>query len=343
MTMNQFPLVKVEGSAYEMGYQHGVQAGALIEKYLLWIEKSTGLSRDILGRNALGFEAPIRRLSPIFLQEVRGLAAGAGLSYAEALLCQVRSAAAHSPPEGCTAFALSGPVTASGHPLAGQNQDLPPEFADVGIVLHLLPSDGRPRAITFTFAGQLGYMGMNHKGVAHFANGLSSPTWRHALPHYPLKRVLLEQGTLDQCLALVRAHPVSSAGNMAFCDGRGAVANVEIRPDGIALPTGQFPGCCLHTNHYLDPEFAREEKQVWADSRQRLERLTALVRQQWGTLSVEKLKAVLADHLGDPGAICRHGAQNSHSIAGYIAEPEKNLFHVRRGHGCTGTWTAYEV
>ena len=43
---------------------------------------------------------------------------------------------------------------------------------EFGIVLHLTPSDGRPRVATFTFAGQLGYMGMNHLGVSHFANAM---------------------------------------------------------------------------------------------------------------------------------------------------------------------------
>jgi hypothetical protein len=55
------------------------------------------------------------------------------------------------------------------------------------------------------------------------------------------------------------------------------------------------------------------------------------------------LKTILADHAGDPSGICRHGATGWHSISGYIAEPAKGLFHVRRGHGCLGTWQTYEV
>ncbi len=39
-----------------------------------------------------------------------------------------------------------------------------------------------------------------------------------------------------------------------------------------------------------------------------------------------------------PNGICHHGGANMHSISGYIAEPVKRLFHVRRGHGCLGTW-----
>ncbi|MFH1570451.1 MAG: hypothetical protein ABIL09_20840, partial [Gemmatimonadota bacterium] len=80
-----------------------------------------------------------------------------------------------------------------------------------------------------------------------------------------------------------------------------------------------------------------------ADSPGRLERLRQLVREAYGELTVEVLQAILADHQGDPGGICRHGAGGSHSVAGYIAQPAAGLFHVRRGHGCTGSWTTYEV
>ena len=339
--MNAFPLVEVTGNAYEMGYQHGAQAAALVDKYLLWIEKMAGQPRAALGRKALAFQPFIEKLNPLLIEEVRGLAAGADISFEEAVLCQVRTAAASI--EGCTAFALTGKATRCGQTLAGQNQDLGPEFADVGIVLHLIPTDGRPRAITFTFAGQLGYMGMNECGVAHFANGLGDSKWRLALPHYPIKRTLLEKETVDECLRLLKEHPLCSAANMVFCDGQGHIADVEIRPEGIAVYDDDNPDQRLHTNHYIAPEFAPHETFGMADSRPRLERIRALVRQHWGAIDVYTMKAVLADHEGDPGAICRHGEKGSYSIAGYIADPANKLFHVRRGLGCTGTWTAYEV
>ena len=55
------------------------------------------------------------------------------------------------------------------------------------------------------------------------------------------------------------------------------------------------------------------------------------------------MKTILADHDGDPAGICRHGAAGLHSISGYVAEPSKGVLHIRRGHGCLGAWTAYEV
>ena len=340
--LNEFPLIEVEGDSYEMGRQHGQKAGALIRKYLLWIEKLTGKPLDLLCRNALLFQQPIQELSPKYLEEIEGLADGAGISFPEAMLCQVRAEASRTWDGGCTAFALKGEATAGGQVLLGQNQDLEAEFGDVGIILRVCPADSRPRALMFTFAGQLGYSGLNQFGLAHFTNALGCE-WRPGVPHYPLKRVLLEQRTVHDSLELIQRHRVCSAANLVLADGEGTIADVEIRPDGMALSGDSQSAVRLHTNHYLSQRFCTIESNLLPDSVFRLERISTLVRKAWGSITVDTLKEFLSDHEGDPAGICRHGAFNLHSISGYIAEPMKGLLHVRRGHGCLGTWVAYEV
>lgn len=329
-----------------MGYAHGAQAAPLIERYLRLIEKSTGQDRSALAPGALSYRPLIEALSPAYIEEVRGLADGAGLSFEEGMICQVRGAAAQpidATPDGCTAFAITGQGTIDGRTFAGQNQDLGPEYADVGIVLRLRPTDGRPRLVTFTFAGQLGYMGMNEHGVAHFANGLGNAPWRPGLPHYPLKRRCFEMQTVADCVELTRQFRTSSAGNMVFCDGTGAIADVEIRPEGVAVFEDEHADRRLHTNHYVTEEFAGHEDGNTADSCPRLDRLRQLVTSEWGQIDLDRLKAFLADHDGDPGAICRHGAKGMYSVCGYIADPGAGVLHVRRGLGCTGTWSEIPV
>lgn len=352
--MNRFPIVEASGDAFELGLQHGAQASDLIERYLRLIEKSTGHDRSVLAAGAMAFVPRIEALSPAYVEEVRGLANGAGISFEEAMICQVRGAAASELPaadrsgaiadhDGCTAFALTGEATRGGRTLAGQNQDLSPEMADVGIVLRLAPSDGRPRVVMFTFAGQLGYMGMNEHGLAHFANGLGNAPYQAGLTHYPLKRRCFEMRRVDECVEILRQHRACSAGNMVFCDGEGGLADVEIRPDGIALFDDLRSCQRLHTNHYVSDTFARHEDGNTPDSVPRLDRIRALVGEIFGDVTVDSLKRLLADHDGDPGGICRHGARGSWSVAGYIADPAAGILHVRRGLGCTGTWSEYEV
>lgn len=343
MIGHRFPIVEVRGAAADMGRQHGEQAAGLVQRYLLLIERLTGKPRDVLCRNAMEFLPRMQALSPLFVEEVRGLAEGAGISFEEAVLCQVRAEAAHSAQEGCTAFALRGEATADGNLLVGQNHDVEPEYAEVAIILRLMPTDGRPRALLYTFAGQLGYFGMNQYGVVNYANSLYDFKWQPGLAHYPLKRMVLEQRDVGDCITLFRQNKVCSAANTLLADGNGQVANLEIRPEGLALYPGEHPDAIVHTNHYLSREFHSLETGSLPDSFSRHKRMSELVRQNWGRITVETLQAMLADHENDPAAICRHGERGWHSMSGHIAEPQKGLMHIRRGHGCLGWWETYQV
>lgn len=341
--MQEFPLVEVSGTSFQMGLQHGKQAEALIRKYLIWIQKFTGVETEVLRANAMRFMPYIQRLSPAYVEEIFGLAEGARISIGDAVLCQARAEAAKKWDGGCTAFALTRRATLDGSVISGQNQDLEPEYADVAIVLRVRPNDGRPAAVMVTFAGQLGYAGMNSFGVANFVNALYNFHWTPGIPYYPIRRLILEQKSIQDCLNLLKAHRGCSALNLVLSDGQGNIADVEARSDGLAVYSDKSNDARLHTNHYLTENFTKFEDGTLPDSVPRLERVRSLVRKHWGKITVELMKDILADHDGSPAAICRHGAAQLHSIAGYIAEPAKRRFHVRRGHGCTGTWTAYSV
>ena len=195
----------------------------------------------------------------------------------------------------------------------------------------------------FTFAGQLGYSGINQHGLTHFANALYDFKWQPGLPHYPLKRVMLEKGSVAECVDLLSQNQVCSAANAVISDAQGNVGNVEVRPEGMAIFEDDHADWIVHANHYLTPAFAGYETNSLPDSCPRLDRMRQLIKEKWGSVSVDALKSMLADHKGDPGGICRHGAAGMHSISGYIAEPAKRRIHVRRGHGCLGTWHVYDV
>jgi hypothetical protein len=340
---NEFPLIEVSGTAFQMGYQHGKQAEPVIRRYLSWISKLTKKPAAELEANAMRFLPFIQKFSPAYVEEVFGLAEGARLTLGQAVLCQVRAEAARSWDGGCTAFALTGEATAGGATLSGQNQDLESEYEDVAIILKVRPNDGRPRAVMFTFAGQLGYAGMNQHGVSNFVNALYNFRWRPGLPYYPIRRVLLEQRNVTDCVRLLREHRACSAANLVLADGDGRIADVECRPEGAEAYPDANPSLRLHTNHYVTRTFERFEDGTLPDSVPRLERIRQLVRKNWGRITVDTMKEILADHDGSPAAICRHGAVDMHSISGYIAEPSRGVLHMRRGHGCAGRWTAYRV
>ena len=75
-------------------------------------------------------------------------------------------------------------------------------------------------------------------------------------PPLPAQAHAFEQRDVAACLQLVEKHHMCSAANMVFCDGDDDIADVEIRPEGIALFEDDHADKRLHTNHYITERFA---------------------------------------------------------------------------------------
>ncbi|MSS71586.1 MAG: hypothetical protein EXS64_08860 [Candidatus Latescibacteria bacterium] len=337
-----FPFVRVKGSRYAMGRQHGEIAGERVRRFIDLLLNGAKVSLEEGGRRAMRFLPLFERFSPGLVEEVRGLADGAKVSFEEALLLQVRGEIAGVTPEGCTAFALSREVTRTGQVIAGQNSDMGREIEAVGIVLCVEPEDG-PKALMYTFAGHLGYHGINSRGVGHFANALYGPAWRFALPHYPLKRRFLELSTADACVQTLMTTPVCSAGNYVLCDGEGRIRDVEVTPTGCDVVEAE-DGFIVHANHFVSPKLKAQEKGGLADSCPRHDRLKALVAEARGRIDAETMMRFLSDHAGHPTSICRHGGPGEmKTAASLVAEPERGVLHVCKGNPCEGTYKAYAM
>jgi isopenicillin-N N-acyltransferase-like protein len=350
-----FPLYTARGSHFELGRQHGERAREQIQAHLAALQRSTGLETADFEARALRFQPLFQEYCPHLLAEIDGLAGGAAISVAGALAVNIRGALGATPDEGCTAFVIGRHGTANGEVLIGQNSDMLPENLDYAYVLRLEPEHGPPM-LMWTFGGMLGYHGLNACGVAHFANDLGDggPPRRFALPHYPVKRMLLERRSMAEAVAVLQRAPLWINGNYVLCDGAGTILDVEATSAGPELIDDGGRGYITHSNHYCAPRYATPANAAatYADSFPRLNRMNALLTERYGALTVDDLKAALADHAGYPTAICRH-AQTADSNAGFetagvtvaalIAEPERGLLHIAPGNPCTNEFVTYAL
>lgn len=351
---SRYPKYEASGSAAELGEQHGEQARLRITAFLGWLCESLKFSERELAQRASRFRGLFKQTCPHLLEEVHGLARGAGISENLALACQLRGELAMQNSGGCTTFAASGIATVDGSTLIGQNSDMDAEMQEFAYVLHLTP-DNRPELIMWTFGGMIGYHGLNEYGVSHFANSLGGgPGWQFALSHYPLKRMILEQKNLDDVRQLIRDVPVASSGNYMLSDGRGAIADVEVTPRGAIEIARSQTGFLTHANHFLCGEHACEAnwEQSLPDSHPRQVRADAFLSERAGNLTLEDAKQLLADHYGHPVSICRHphtGTGDSilpasgRTVAGLIAEPQRGEFHVCSGNPCEREFVTYTL
>lgn len=350
----QYDLIKAEGTHRELGRQHGEQAVESIRMHLDHIASSQKLSRDALQTKALKFTELFQQHCPHLLDEIEGLAEGAGITVAEALACNLRGELSRAPDEGCTTYVVGKSATADGEVIVGQNSDMSQPNIEMGYVLHLKPKD-KPQVLIWTFGGMIGYHGMNSAGVAHFANALGGgPAGQFGLSHYPVKRLMLECSRMGEVLDIFHRVPIASNGNYVVCDGDGTILDIEANSNGPQIVEDSGRGFIAHTNHYLCPLYGTREnydKSV-ADSFPRLEKMDAMLDAEKGQVSVEKIKGYLSDHSNGAASICRHprsedlekGFESAgRTVASMISEPAKKRMHVALGNPCDSEYVTYTM
>jgi predicted choloylglycine hydrolase len=340
----QYPIYRAKGSHRELGRQHGEQAAAHIRGHIDLMCAAQKLSREQLNRKAARFEPMFQRYCPHLLDEMKGLAEGARITVPEAMACSTRGELGNAKEEGCTAYAIGRGQSASHEIIAGQNSDIDQSIPPLAYVLHLQPKD-KPEVLIWTFGGMIGYHGINSAGVGHFANALGGgPGSRFAMPHYPVKRMILETSSLDQAVDLLRRIPLASNGNYVMCDGRGNILDVEATTAGPEVIHDRGAGFVAHTNHFVCSRYARKENfdQSWKDSFPRMQRIQDLIQSRQGAVRVEDIQTFLRDHNGEPTSICRHDKQ-SQTVASLIAEPALRRLHVAAGNPCSSQYITYSM
>ena len=135
--MSVFTVVDAVGSPYEVGRVHGAAVAGMIQAEVE--ARLGGQDRDAAFRHVAGVEAFVNRWAPHLLDEVRGIADGAGIDRRAALWLQWGMRA----PEACTAFAVGPEFTGDGTVYAGQTKDTGPGANERSIVLRVRPTVGR--------------------------------------------------------------------------------------------------------------------------------------------------------------------------------------------------------
>jgi isopenicillin-N N-acyltransferase-like protein len=358
MATKRFPFVEIRGAPRERGRQFGEACRGQIRRYPETLRRVLGgeaslralkngdtrqqLTTDTLHARAMTFLPAFEAFAPHLVEEIRGIAEGAGVPFAAALLVNVRAEVAGVREGACTAIGVAPPAGET--VFVAQNQDQSPEMEELGVVLLVRPDDAPP-ALMATFGGLVGYPGVNGAGVAFVQNALANGVWRHALPHYPLKRALLEQPNANACLDVFDRAKVASCGNALIGDRSGHLLDVEATPDGYAVIEPE-DNILVHTNHFQSPSYAPEERLLDSlpDSAARLDRMRVLLRTARGRITLDRVKSALRDHTGGPPSICRHEADRPmKTIASIIAEPEHGRLHVTRGNPCETEYTTYSL
>jgi isopenicillin-N N-acyltransferase-like protein len=309
------------------------------------VNLTTKVSRETalgVARNSLEMAT---RYAPDLVEEIGGIAAGAGLSIDDIMLLQVRNQLQPDTDAACTGFSLTAPT---GGPFVGQNWDNDPALDPYTVVLRRHPA-GKPAVMEVTQAGLIGYIGLNDRGMGVCLNTLVAPARLLGVPHYFTVRRIHESGHLEAAVAAVTGAERAIPANILLATPDGP-ADLEVTPERVYVLRADRGGVLVHANHALHPDLVP----ICADlpeliqSRTRQARLAALLAAVPQPLTPAALQLALADHQGWPRSICRHANDSpttGHwaSVLSVVMEPNRGVMHVTRGQPCRNPYETYHL
>ncbi|MDO4290784.1 MAG: C45 family peptidase [Eggerthellaceae bacterium] len=313
------PFAELSGTPYEIGFAHGsafrAQVAASLSCYRHMFADYAGLewarACELAGRWLSSIEA----YEPRYVEEMRGLAEGAGVAFEEILVLNCRSelvfvgAEADKADGGCTAIGVAAERARGGNVLLAQNWDWKSTQRDAMVALRIR-QQGVPDVLMVTEAGIIGKVGMNAEGVGVCLNALSTDRVPQGLPLHIALRGVLESATIADAIAAATRMPLGCCANFMIAHGTGEVVDIELDGDDfdVLYPTD---GLCVHANHFVSPRLPRVGERDTLkfkvpDTFIRRGRAEKLLRGVSGPINASDVKRVLCDHAEWPSAICRH-------------------------------------
>lgn len=254
--------IHLQGSAKEIGYKHGSEGREQVQQSLATYEKLFHGYQHIdwaeaRERSLVHLDA-IKEYDPSMLEEMEGIAEGAGVDFEDILALNARSEIAltgfegTSFSDGCTAIAITRPST--NQTLLGQNWDWKGAQKD-SLLLLQIESEGRPDITMITEGGIIGKIGFNSAGVGVCFNALHTDKKSKAVPIHLGLRAVLNSHSLTEAISKIKHGQMACAASflMAYDDSKSGLAvNMEVSPFEADF-VGENNQALVHTNHILSP------------------------------------------------------------------------------------------
>ncbi|KAI1299906.1 peptidase C45 acyl-coenzyme A:6-aminopenicillanic acid acyl-transferase-like protein [Xylaria venustula] len=317
--------IKCTGTPYEIGVTHGVSAKDQIagskDFYSQLFQTSCSLSWAEVLQEAAKYVESLESIAPRYLEEIRGIAQGSGLTFLDILALNIRteitfglfadadSQIAKVPSDGCTSL---GWLTAS-RSFLGQNWDWMIEQGSNLVICHVSqPGTGIPDFSMVTEAGIIGKIGINAQGVGCCLNAIKcrgvDPS---KLPiHFALRRVLESPSRAAAVEAISRAG-VAGSGHILIGDATGSTG-LECTSKWVKGVEMDNARRVCHTNHLILDKSDVDEVAWLRDSPVRLARIRELTA-GFTDPDLETVAGLFGDVEGYPSSINRR--QEGESVA----------------------------
>jgi Acyl-coenzyme A:6-aminopenicillanic acid acyl-transferase len=257
-------ILPLEGTPYEKGLAHGRALGGKIKEIVgLWKKDlettyktdSASFIKALLAKT--NFQPAIEKWTPGLLDEVRGIADGAGLDfetiYAYQLIDEIWVAGPDLGFAKCTSI---GARKTAGRPaFVSQTLDIPSYYHRYPTVLRIRDRDADLETLILTIPGVVAANGLNSRGVGLCVNAVTQLAYTtDGLPVAFVIRGVLAKKSFKEAAEFLRTIKPAAPQNYLL-GGPDGVASFELAGNRIA-PFIPFGGArfTYHTNHPLANE-----------------------------------------------------------------------------------------
>jgi isopenicillin-N N-acyltransferase-like protein len=349
----RLPYIEAKGTYREVGRQIGEAERELVLRELDYYREQfvalAGFSFAEAVERARAYLRPAERAVPQIVDQVRGLAEGAGVPFDHLFAANCNEEFTCRPeaderPDHCTSFAFR----AGGRTVAGHNEDWYPGDIECLTVRHVTLEDGTSY-LSVGPAGNLPITGVTSHGICGGANTLYSWDMGVGVPNNLLLASLFACRSLEDVRALIEATPRARGSNHLLADAAGRIWDIETTASRLAWIDGA--ACFTHTNHYVTPELAPQDATTSEGTYLRRARAEELLAAGFeaGEDPVRLGQTVLRDHANAPFSICSHWDDDdsepdqSVTTASMVWEPAERRVHVAVGQPCEHEYVTYTL
>ena len=278
---------------------------------------------------ALEFEDTIQQNWPDYLEEMRGIAEGAGKTLADIIALNVRTEINFGLfSDGCTALSWLHKDAS----ILAQNWDVSAHHScfrkekgmnvrgkqwmteqKQNLLLMTIHQQNKPTIKMVTEAGLIGKIGFNSAGVGVCLNAIKAKGMdRTRMPCHLGLRAVLESNSCTEAVATLQKHGIASSCHMLIADANGSVG-LEWSYKDLQILEMNEKQQVFHSNHYL-VEHPGVTDTVWLeDSRFRIKRIQEICNEVGDMPSVKEVQGLFKDEKNYPYAICRAEEEGNHS------------------------------
>ena len=177
----KFKEITVRGTPYERGFTYGKlcreEVALSMKAYAVLYEGTKGISWEEARKISENYLPLIRDFEPAYVEEMQGIADGAGVDLQDIAAINNRTEIMYSQPpmidaSACTCLSVMAPATEGGRVFAAQNWDYTRLMRDAVVIVHVYQEDKPNFVMVVEGAGMIGGIGMNDCGVAVTLNAL---------------------------------------------------------------------------------------------------------------------------------------------------------------------------